>query len=1510
MNYLLLSFSLYRQHKIRKERIIVLITFLVSTIGNAQEWKQISEPINYGAFHSIYFVDSNKGWATNNGVILKTSDGGSTWVEQSSNDGGNYFHFFDKLTGWIVGYSVVKTSDGGESWQKQDFTTNNRINSVYFVNREIGWMVGDVGSIYKTLDGGSTWLPQSIETYQTLSDVFFINDQVGWVIGNKVYKTTNGGLSWDELNLDTDNWFESIYFIDNSVGWLSGRNGTVFKTENSGESWTKQTADVYNLPRHIYFEDRQIGWAVGNSSNGDFLIYLSTNGGLTWIEQASNLKKTFTYDIYFLDREDWWISGEGGTILRTIDSGINWERQISDAKLDPTNCIHFVDDSIGWAVTDYGNVLNTKDGGKSWIEQSISGENLFTEVFFIDEDIGWVVGFQPYEYGTGVVFKTTNGGLDWFNITPNTVANQEYAWIRSVHFQDYDTGWIVGSNGAIFKTANGGTTWDEQESNTSATLSSVHFQDYDTGWVVGSNGAILKTVNGGMIWGKQESNTVKDFNNVHFISNEIGWAVGKYGKIQKTINGGVTWERQVSETTESLNDVFFLDSMTGWVAGGNDYFPQTSGFILSTQDGGETWEKERLNSSEGISSLHFTNGSKGWAVSHDGLVFEYSGSSDIPDDRDSVSLSGNGYIVQYSLDASTEDIQKFQQDFIDSGAFLVKECVKCGSNPIQVWGSDKPIDIETRRRIAQTRSNIDTLENNFTIEIEPWDISDAQIWKAQESSTTAWLNDVQFIDSLRGWAVGSAGTILKTDDGGNNWEEQTSSTGFELTSVHFLDSLLGWAIGTDMITDYDAGIVLKTTNGGRNWNVVSEITGETHNSLFFLDSLNGWMGGDYGILFRTTNGGSDWEEFENYNARNGIYFINSYVGWAVGGGTILKTTNGGDSWINQMQIADSRRSFQDIFFVNDQVGWVVGENGIVLHTRNGGDTWDPQVSGTEYTLNSVSFVDSLTGWAAGDFGVILRTSNGGKNWSLQPTGTDERLWSVYFEDNKSGWVVGDRGTILSSNQQIDSTQIYTPVDTIGKVRVAVVDTGAKLDHYLLQNALWVNSETFDFGKDSLNCISGDFYGYNFLFGEGDVSDVDGHGTSVSGAIVRNFPDSVGLELMSLKFYDEGYGNIFDAVCAIYYAISEGANIINLSWGFESPTPPGILYDALTVARDSNILVVTSAGNTAQNNDVIGKYPANLDLDNIIVVTADSNQYLASYSSYGKENVDIAASGSVQTTSFQGGVSAASGTSLAAPIVTRTAAVIMGLYPELTYQEVRDCIFSTVDALYAPEGKGVKYGVLNHDAAVACAANKGIDLGIEQFQLIEEPSGNLHQVIQDGDTLDRSLLPAQMNILVETPNTQGSLELSLQGPQSISLVRNSKPYTLFDSPVAALEEGKYRLEGQRYALTDTMGRTEAPTEVSFIVVDQTITEVRDDIKQDLVQIYPNPATDELVVNWGQGKRKAVALSLYNMQGRVVKQYLTQMGEGQATLNLSQLPKGIYLLKLQTNEQTLTEKIIRE
>lgn len=285
--------------------------------------------------------------------------------------------------------------------------------------------------------------------------------------------------------------------------------------------------------------------------------------------------------------------------------------------------------------------------------------------------------------------------------------------------------------------------------------------------------------------------------------------------------------------------------------------------------------------------------------------------------------------------------------------------------------------------------------------------------------------------------------------------------------------------------------------------------------------------------------------------------------------------------------------------------------------------------------------------------------------------------------------------------------IYEPNNAVKRAKVAVIDTGIDEDHPHLLNALWLNPAEID----DENCVLEDVIGYDFVNESGIPNDVDGHGTKVNGILTRDFDTGVQLELMNLKFHELNRGKVFDAICAIYYAVDNGADILNLSWGFEASEFPSILYKALKYASDNDVLIVTTAGNTSKNNDRINKFPANFDLPNILVVTsyeyraANGQIKLANYASYGEITVDIAAYGFMETPIKGGDLEASAGTSLAAPLVARTAAIIKGLYPVLTATEIKDCILSSAASETALTNLVLTSGILNHDGALECARLK-------------------------------------------------------------------------------------------------------------------------------------------------------------------------------------------------------------
>ena len=311
-------------------------------------------------------------------------------------------------------------------------------------------------------------------------------------------------------------------------------------------------------------------------------------------------------------------------------------------------------------------------------------------------------------------------------------------------------------------------------------------------------------------------------------------------------------------------------------------------------------------------------------------------------------------------------------------------------------------------------------------------------------------------------------------------------------------------------------------------------------------------------------------------------------------------------------------------------------------------------------------------------------------------------------------------TLLGDTLMYPGT-VYNPQDSFSSVRVAIIDTGVDINNPYFNSAMWNNQQV------GAGCFINDTLGYDFVNEIPNPIDYDGHGTKVNAIVARDFPADIQLELMNLKFHENDRGNLFDAISAIYYAVDNGADIINMSWGFEASDPPSTLEDAIQYASDNDVLLVTTAGNTSKDNDIIDKYPNNYSIQNMIKVASYVNKNgaieKANFSSSGKVTVDIGAPGFMEVPGIGGTLELASGTSLSAPHITRTAAIIKGLFPNLTATDIKDCILNSASPESELTNKVATGGILDHDAAIDCAYDKAancvsIDLYINVPQSLD------------------------------------------------------------------------------------------------------------------------------------------------------------------------------------------------
>jgi subtilisin family serine protease len=293
-----------------------------------------------------------------------------------------------------------------------------------------------------------------------------------------------------------------------------------------------------------------------------------------------------------------------------------------------------------------------------------------------------------------------------------------------------------------------------------------------------------------------------------------------------------------------------------------------------------------------------------------------------------------------------------------------------------------------------------------------------------------------------------------------------------------------------------------------------------------------------------------------------------------------------------------------------------------------------------------------------------------------------------------------------ADADIDAVEAWDKNVGSASVVVAVVDEGIDFNHPDLSQNIRVNTDEIPGNgiDDDQNGFVDDVHGWDFYHDDNTVFDdaaEDRHGTEVAGIIGAVGNNGIGtagicwtVSILPVKFIANGSGTVADAVLALNYAVNEGADIINCSWGgsFYSVALEAAFQDV----RSAGVLVVTSAGNSGMDTDVNSHYPSNYSMDNILSVAAtDNKDELSSFSNYGVTTVDLGAPGSALYTTVPGGKYAYfSGTSASAPVVSGAAALALSTEPNQTYLDLKDGVMNSVDAVPDLTQKTVSGGRVN------------------------------------------------------------------------------------------------------------------------------------------------------------------------------------------------------------------------
>lgn len=282
-----------------------------------------------------------------------------------------------------------------------------------FINQNTGWACGGGGVILKTTNGGVNWVQQATGVSQILFGIEAIDANLLWCVGqsNTKLKSSNGGTNWQLISGSGPSSFQKAFFLNANTGWMI-KNHYILRTTNGGNTFDSSYTTL-NIIEDIYFKDALTGLLCG----GDGVIMRSIDGGIVWnqisIPPPPGGSPSFQ-KFSFVGDYGWTVlSGFFSikSVYRTTNFGMSWDvigTVPYSSSEETSGSVFFSSLSTGYCGGSSGHTFKTTNGGLDWYQQTVPSHGYRNDFWFANDSLGWSVG--DYWQGGEQIFKTTNGG--------------------------------------------------------------------------------------------------------------------------------------------------------------------------------------------------------------------------------------------------------------------------------------------------------------------------------------------------------------------------------------------------------------------------------------------------------------------------------------------------------------------------------------------------------------------------------------------------------------------------------------------------------------------------------------------------------------------------------------------------------------------------------------------------------------------------------------------------------------------------------------------------------------------------------------------------------------------------------------------------------------------------------------------------------------------------------------------------------------------------------------------
>jgi photosystem II stability/assembly factor-like uncharacterized protein len=613
--------------------------------------------------------------------------------------------------------------------------------------------------------------------------------------------------SWTRLTpTPQENTINFITKIPGTIKLIAvGEGSTVMISDDMGESWKLilNPAGMNNeyQCKGVCFIDENTGFIYG----GKETILKTLDGGLTWeLKLISNTIYEWKSinEIAFVNATTGFAVGDEGQLFKTTDCGETWLLNTYGANFNFTQ-IEFADSNTGFIVGANDSLLKTTNGGNSWlIIPYPDGLPSCSEMCFINDSIGFVSTSDGYPNYNGLIFKTTNKGLNWFQVYSDpSLYTCKFAFSDDLHGIAGGTSWAYSSK--ILVTNDGGDTWIElwPYGMPWLAINSLCTIEPNTAFTVGYYGMIFKSSNGGLDWEPKYNSVFRgDVYNAQFLNQDEGFTLSQVrgggipaASLMRTSDGGSSWQ-EIQYGCFDKGVLDFMSSDTGFVV-----YTAPDQLFYKTVDGGLNWEMF-------ITGFDFEPLDMKFSDYNNGLI------------------SGEGHLIRTN----------------DSGNTWTE--ANTGTNG---WSTTfhaiEYVSIDTVF-VAGAKMDTTTILRSF---------DGGNTWDVNAIGNYGVAKDIFFRDKQTAF-LACYNTILKSIDGGNTWEATILNTTnpIDFRSIQFPSQDTGFAVGDGLLEN-----MMKTTDGGNTWNVITSGITSGLNAVYFSDNNTGLIFGENGVESKTVTGG-------------------------------------------------------------------------------------------------------------------------------------------------------------------------------------------------------------------------------------------------------------------------------------------------------------------------------------------------------------------------------------------------------------------------------------------------------------------------------------------------------------------------------------------------------------------------------------------------------------------------------------------------------------------------------